>query len=346
MTLALAAAWTAGRLTWPQPAQAQAPILRLAMLADAHLKSGDDRRAEALALARAVAEIKALTPPADLVCFAGDLAHQGRPDALDLGREILSDLPAPLLAVRGEGDHGPRQSAWVRRFGEPRFSRPYRSAHLIGLDTVLTPTARGPIFELGPVQRRWLAAALTDLDPATPLIIVSHAPLARLFHPWQQWTGDAPEIGSLLARFGQVLCLHGHVHGAGVGNAGAKGQGSGISVRIPPSPPLAKGGMAIPFFPGTGESENPPLAKGDLGGFPGAWINSNDGNLFSWATENSKQQTANHISLPATAWPRPQAVQGTPAVPRPGLGPHGCGWALLTLSSTQGNFQPFLWRAI
>ena len=305
MTLALAAAWTAGRLTWPQPAQAQTPDLRLALLTDAHLKSGDDRRAEALALARAVAEIRALTPPPDLVGFAGDLAHQGRPDALDLGREILSDLPAPLLAVRGEGDHGPRESAWVRRFGEPRFSRPYRGAHLIGLDTVPTPTPRGPVFELGPAQRRWLAAVLTGLDPATPLVILSHAPLARLFHPWQQWTNDAPELAPLFSSLHRVLCLYGHVHGAGAGNAGAGGQGLGVR-------------------------------------------NDDNGSTFySWSlTENRKPKTENHISLPATAWPRPQAVQGTPAVPRPGLGPHGCGWALLTLSATQGNFQPYLWQAI
>jgi Icc protein len=304
MTLTLAAAWTAGRLLRPWPARAAAPDLRLALLADAHLKSGDDRRAEAQALARAVAEIKVLSPPPDLAIFAGDLAHQGRADALDLGKEILADLPAPLLAVRGEGDHGPRESAWGRRFGEPRFSVPCQGAHLIGLDAVLTPTPRGPVFELGPAQRRWLAAALAALDPATPLIVVSHAPLARLFHPWQQWTEDAPEIVSLLSRFRQVLCLHGHVHGAGVGNGAVRGQG-------------------------------PKLSKGDQ-----------DSTFYSWSfSENRKLKTENHLSLPATAWPRPQAVQGTPAAPRPGLRPHGCGWALLALSSPQADFQPHLWRA-
>jgi Icc protein len=299
MSLTLAATWTAGRLLRPWPARAAAADLRLALVADAHLKSGDDRRAEALALARAVAEIRVLSPPPDLAIFAGDLAHQGRADALDLGREILADLPAPLLAVRGEGDHGPRDYAWGRRFGEPRFSVPYRGAHLIGLDPVLTPTPRGPVFELGPAQRRWLAAALAALDPAAPLIVVSHAPLARLFHPWQQWTEDAPEILPLFSRFRQVICLHGHVHNAGV-------RGQGPEVR-----------------------------------------NDNLGTTFcSWSfTENRKPKTENHLSLPATAWPRPQAVQGTPAVPRPGLRPHGCGWALLTLRAPQADFQPHLWRA-
>ena len=236
--LGLAAGWVVGRVSWPFTAAAAGPELRLALVADAHLKDGNDRRAEALALARAVAEIRSLSPPPDLVLFAGDLAHRGRPDALDLGREILADLPAPVWAVRGEGDHGPGgKSPWVRRWGEPRFSRAYRGCRVIGLDTAWRRTSRGAVFEIGAAQRQ-LAGPRADsaISPSTPLIILSHAPLAHLFHPWQQWTGDAPEVAHLLARFPQVLCLHGHVHGVGI-----RGQGSGISRKIPPIPPLERG---------------------------------------------------------------------------------------------------------
>ena len=226
--LGLAADWAVGRLSWPWRAWAAGPDLRLALLADAHLKDGNDRRPEAAALARAVAEIRSLSTPPDLVLFAGDLAHRGRPDALDLGREILADLPAPFWAVRGEGDHGPGgKSAWDRRFGSPRFSLAYREYHFIGLDTAFSRTPGGPVFEIGVVQRQWLARELALLSPSTPLIILSHAPLARLFHPWQQWTGDAPEVTRLFCRFHRVLCLHGHVHGAGIWEAGIRDQGSG-----------------------------------------------------------------------------------------------------------------------
>jgi hypothetical protein len=308
MGLGLAAACAGGRLAWPFNAGAAGPELRLALLADAHLKDGDDRRPEAMALARAVAEIRALSPPADLVLFAGDLAHRGRPDALELGREILADLRAPFWAVQGEGDHGPGgKAAWVRRFGEPRFSRAYQGVPVIGLDTDLKRTSRGMVFEIGAAQHRWLARELALLSPAAPLIILSHAPLGRLFHPWQQWTADAPEVARLLARFSRVVCVHGHVHDAGIGAAGIRGQGRGIR-------------------------------NDDNGG----------NNFGSWSlTENRKPRTENrlHISLPATAWPRPLALQGTPAAPRPGLGPHGCGWGLATLRDTSRHFQPFLWQA-
>ncbi|HZE21935.1 MAG TPA: hypothetical protein VE082_07780, partial [Desulfobaccales bacterium] len=75
--LGLAAGWAAGRLSWPRAALASEPGLRLALLADSHLKSGQEMRPEARALARAVAEINALSSPPDLVLMAGDLAHKG-----------------------------------------------------------------------------------------------------------------------------------------------------------------------------------------------------------------------------------------------------------------------------
>jgi hypothetical protein len=328
--LGLAAGWAVGRLAWPFTARAADPEVRLALLADAHLKDGNDRRPEALSLARAVAEIGKLSPPPELVLFAGDLAHRGRPDALDLGREILSDLPAPVWAVCGEGDHGPRgKSAWVRRWGAPWFSRAWHGFQLIGLDTSLSAAAGRPVFELGAAQRRWLAHELARLAPATPLIIVSHAPLARLFHPWQQWTADAPEVAELLRRFSQVLCLHGHAHGVGI-----RGQGAGISRKIPPIPALEKRGMTA----------SPPLEKGNLGGFSGSWVQFNNFAPFETVAENREPKTENHLSLPATAWPRPLAVQGTPMVMRPGLGPCGCGWGLISIRDRAWHFVPNLWR--
>ncbi len=295
----LAGVWAAAHLPRPRRALAQEPEFRLALLADAHLKNGDDTRPEARALARAVADIRAWRPAPDLVLFAGDLAHRGRPDALDLGREILADLPAPLLAVQGEGDVRPgTPAAWTRRFGPPRFSQQFPGFHLLGLDTGLRRASAGWEFALGAEQIAWLARELPRLDPALPLLILSHAPLTRIFHPWQQWTADSPELHRLLQPFGRVLCLHGHTHYPGV-----REQGAGVSNRC------------CEFSQGE------------------------DCQQISF--------TANllHLSLPATAWPRPLAIQGTPAFPRPGLGPQGCGWGLATLSDTSRHFQPYLWQA-
>jgi len=336
----LAAGWAGGRLAWPLTALAgTAREVRLALLADAHLLDGDDRRPAALALARAVAEIRALAPAPDLVLFAGDLADRANPRALALGREILSDLQAPLFLVMGEGDGLPDESGpWRRLFGEPRFShsfpfnppspqpspllgereklwsfsgqslsillpktenrKPKTLIQVLGLHTSWCPGPAGPAFYVGESGRRWLARELARLDPDAPLVVLSHAPLARVFRPWQQWTADAPQVAALLAPFRQVLCFHGHVHLSGV-----SGQGPGASSS--------------------------------------KWH-------FDFSTENRKRETENplyHQGLPATAWPRPLAPMGTPAALRPGLGPRGCGWAQLSLGPASRQFQPRLWQA-
>jgi Icc protein len=224
----LAATWSGARLFSPRAALAGPGTgIRLALLSDAHLLDGREGRPEAANLARAVAEIQGLKPAPDLVCFAGDLAHGADPRALALGQEILSDLPAPVLPLLGEGDGLPAAAAaWRRRFGEPWFARTLTASpspadpssstlQVLGLHAAWCPGPAGGGFYVGESGRRWVARQLALLDPGEPLILLSHAPLARLFHPWQQWTGDAPEVVRLLAQFSRVFACHGHVHHAG-----------------------------------------------------------------------------------------------------------------------------------
>lgn len=294
--MGLAAGWAAG--PWrPSLAATARPGPRLALLADAHLQDGDERGAPARALARAVAEIKRLRPAPDLVLFAGDLAHDGNPQALALGQEILEDLPGPLVAVMGEGDSRGRDArAWNHLFGEPRFSRPYPGFHLLGLHTSLTASPQGPVFEAGKEQRGWLAGELARLDPAKPLVVLSHAPLPEIYRPWGQWTRDGALVVHLLSRFPRVYCFHGHVH------------------RVAVSYQLSAFSQDL-----TGPDD-------------------------FFFTENGKQKTEN-FPLPATAWPLPSPLQGTPAAPRPGLGPGGCGWGLASLGDRSLEYQPQVWQA-
>jgi len=293
----LAAGWVWARWWWPAGAGAESARPRLALVADAHLQDGDVRRGPARALAQAVAEIRSLSPAPDLVLFAGDLAHAGDPKALALGKEILGDLPGTLALVMGEGDSaGKGARSWIRLFGEPRFSRPYPGFHLLGLHTSLATSRRGPVFEVGKEQRGWLAGELARLDPAQPLVVLSHAPLREIFRPWGQWTRDGAQVMSLLSRFPQVYCFHGHVH------------------RVADSFQLSA------FNQDSTEINDSCLA------------------------ENPKPITQN-LPLPATAWPLPSPLQGTPTAPRPGLGPAGCGWGLAALGGKSLEYRPQLWSA-
>jgi 3',5'-cyclic AMP phosphodiesterase CpdA len=301
----LAAGLTITRLPCPRPAEATSPPLRLALLADAHLKNGDPARAEALALARAAAEIRALRPAPDLVLFAGDLAHSGNHLALALGKEILSDLPAPVLAVRGEGD-GPAEAAaaWQHLFGEDRFAHNFQGVTIIGLNTALARSPGGLAFALGEGQLRWLSQELGRLDPAAPLIILSHAPLTPIFQPWRQHTADAHGLAPILARFRRVILLHGHVHHAGV-----RCRVSGVRSKGPESNFFSR----LIFPP-------------------------------SFTTKNQKPKTEN-LPIPATAWPLPSPLEGTPRRLKPGLAPQGCGWGLLACHKDTWDLRPQIWQA-
>jgi hypothetical protein len=303
--LGLAASWSGGLFSWPLKALAgDEKEIRLALLADAHLKNGDGNAPEARFLARAVAEIRALNPPPDLILFAGDLAHAADPRALDLGMEILADLPAPPLLVRGEGDGAPEPRR--RRFGPPWFSHSFRGINLVGLNSHPVSTPQGPAFAIGLEQQLRLAAALARLDPAAPLIILSHAPLAQIFRPWRQWTIDAPALALLLAPFSSVICLHGHVHHS-----------------------------TFLLRPGT-EEPKPLTSSASYASWEGVWGRA--GTAYKKVSGPSPE-----YSIPSTAWPLPHALQGTPALPCPGLAPYGCGWSLLTLRPDALRYQPRIW---
>lgn len=285
--------WTAfilNALPFPRSAQAGNLPLRLALLTDAHLPDSNPDRAEARALARAVAEIRNLKPAPDLVLFAGDLAHNGDPSALALGEEILSDLSMPVLAVRGEGDGRPMTADAGRRlFQEGRFLYRYQGLNLLGLDLTWQDGSQGPGFALGEAQQRWLAGLLPRLNPARPLIVLSHAPLIPVYRPWGQWTIDSGPFVEHLSRCENVLLIHGHVH------HGCYGEDRRLH-----------------------SSNRQPL------------------------TEIRKPA---HLALPATAWPLPSPLTGTPRKLRPGLGPRGCGWALMDQVGPHLKMRPRLWPA-
>jgi hypothetical protein len=272
------------------------PGLRIACLADPHLGDGNDQRPEALSLARAVAEIKSLTPAPTLVLFAGDLAHDGNPGALALGEEILSDLAMPVLAVRGEGDVSPvKDSAGRRIFKEGRFLYTCEGINLLALDTVWQDGPHGPEFSLGEAQQRWLSQVLARLEPTTPLVVLSHAPLIPIYRPWGQWTRDSGPLLDRLSGFDNVLYVHGHVHHGDL---------------------LAGKHLDIP------KSDN--------------WF---------FRKQNTDNRKPSHLALPATSWSFPCALTGTPIKLRPGLGPRGCGWALLQPGSHIQQFRQVIWQA-
>ena len=209
-----------------------------AVLSDAHLqqmRGAEFVRSWDRGLRRAIAEVNLLTPAPDFVVFGGDLAHAGRRDELDHGAELLSALRAPVRHVVGEHDYYlDLGNAWSQLFGAQWYSFDHKGVHFIVLNSVLTDAAwmdaysarprermeaviglgqaGAPAFQVGDAQRAWLAQDLRVVSKPTPIVVLSHAPLQRLYRGWNFWTEDSDAVHALLRPFDRVTVIYGHVH--------------------------------------------------------------------------------------------------------------------------------------
>ncbi len=186
-------------------------------------------------LLRAVAETNLLEPKPDFVVFGGDLAQLGNQAELDHGAEIMSALRFKTHYVMGEHDYYlDLGEYWSKLFGAHYHSFDHKGVHFVVLNSVLTydewtfnrwPSAQermlemagldnpnGSPFMVGDKQRAWLKADLDKVDRKTPVVVLSHSPLQKIYKGWNFWTEDAEQVQALLKPFAKVTVLYGHVH--------------------------------------------------------------------------------------------------------------------------------------
>lgn len=200
------------REAWPLPNTA-ANGVRVAFLADAHLRWGPLGRTAADNLIAAVTAINMVQPPLDLVFFLGDLTDAADLRAMALGQEILGTLSAPYWFIPGENDAAAQSAGVPPANHGGLFSFTWQNVHFCGLDTRYGEVGdSGARFRLAPSLHQWLAAELKRLPRELPLVILSHAPLYPLFRPWQWWTAASESLLELMQERSRVMLVHGHVH--------------------------------------------------------------------------------------------------------------------------------------
>lgn len=200
-----------------------------------HIKGKEFVRNWDQGLKRAVAEANLLLPKPDFVIFGGDLAQLGTKPELDHGAEMLSALKYKVHHVMGEHDYYLDLGAyWEKLFGPQQYSFDHKGVHFVVLNSILTtdewtykrwPTAvqrmaemagldnpNGSPFMVGDKQREWLKKDLEKVDKNTPIVVLSHSPLQKIFKNWNFWTDDAEQVQSILKPFKKVNVIYGHVH--------------------------------------------------------------------------------------------------------------------------------------
>ena len=217
-----------------EPGAAPDVAFRFAYISDSHLYARGMTHRFAKAVAKAVEDVNALDPQPDFVFYGGDLAQLGRADELELGRQILKDVKAPMRMMVGEHDwYLDMGEKWKEFFGPDRYSFDHKGVHFVTLNSVVekdfwtakgyTPEQRMNIvaglddgrqsrFEVGEEQRDWLAKDLAKVPKTTPIVVFSHSPLYKYYEPWNFWTADAEQVQALLLPFKTVTVIHGHTH--------------------------------------------------------------------------------------------------------------------------------------
>lgn len=207
---------------------------RIAYISDSHLYKKELNDRFVRSLLRAVDDVNKMDPQPDFVIYGGDLAQLGQKEELELGAQILKGLKAPVKMVVGEHDwYLDMGEKWREMFGKPRYGFDHKGVHFVVLNSVvekdfwtkrnMTPMQRMKTvagldngwqspFTVGDEQREWLKKHLKPIKSSTPLVVLSHSPLYKMYKKWNFWTDDAEDVQAILKRFKKVTVIHGHTH--------------------------------------------------------------------------------------------------------------------------------------
>jgi hypothetical protein len=188
-------------------------------VSDSHIGFNKPPNADARATFReAIAKVNALPVRPDFIIHTGDVSQLSRDDEFDDAEQMLKATGLPVFFVPGEHDmlDPDGGKAFLSRFGKGSmgagwYSFDHRGVHFVALVNVadLKPGGMG---NLGAEQLKWLKADLAGLSSSTPVVVFAHIPLWTVYAEWGWGTDDAAEALKLLARFGSVTVLNGHIH--------------------------------------------------------------------------------------------------------------------------------------
>jgi hypothetical protein len=168
--------------------------------------------------AEAIAKVKALSRQPDLVIHTGDVSQLSRDEEFDDADQMLKELGLPVFFIPGEHDmlDADGGEAFRERFGKGSrgdgwYSFDHKGVHFVAMVNVadLKPGGMG---NFGTEQLKWLASDLAGRSSSTPIVVFAHMPLWTVSAEWGWGTDDAGEALKLLARFGSVTILNGHIH--------------------------------------------------------------------------------------------------------------------------------------
>ncbi|MFI4935886.1 MAG: metallophosphoesterase family protein [Caulobacterales bacterium] len=188
-------------------------------VSDSHIGFAKPANPDARATFReAVAKIAAMPQRPDFIIHTGDVSQLSKDQEFDDADQIIKEAGLPVFHIPGEHDmlDDANGKAFLDRYGKGTkgagwYSFDHSGVHFVALINVANLKAGG-LGSLGPDQLAWLKDDLAGRPASTPIVVLAHIPLWALYPQWGWGTDDSAQALALLARFGSVTVLNGHIH--------------------------------------------------------------------------------------------------------------------------------------
>jgi hypothetical protein len=212
----------AASVTLDEALAADAPKLQpfsFLQISDSHIGFNKDPNPDTRVTYReAVAKIAALPIKPAFIIHTGDITQLSKPQEFDDADQILKEARLDAFHVPGEHDmlDEGQGKTYLDRYGKGSqgdgwYSFDHAGVHFVGLINVKNLKAGG-MGSLGPEQIAWLKTDLAGRASSQPIVVFTHMPMWAAYQPWGWGTDDADQALALLARFGSVTVLNGHIH--------------------------------------------------------------------------------------------------------------------------------------
>jgi 3',5'-cyclic AMP phosphodiesterase CpdA len=200
-------------------AQAAETGFSFLQISDSHV--GFDKPANPNALGtlqEAIGKVVAMPAKPAFMIHTGDISHLSKPKQFDDADQVIGQARLDVHYVPGEHDviDEGQGKLYLDRYGKTAkgagwYSFDQAGVHFIGLVNVVDLKAGG-MGNLGADQLAWLADDLKGKSASTPIVVFAHIPLWTIAPEWGWGTQDSAQALSLLAPFGSVTVLNGHIH--------------------------------------------------------------------------------------------------------------------------------------
>jgi len=152
------------------------------------------------------------------IVHTGDVSQLSKDSEFDDADQIIKEAGLPVFHIPGDHDMLDEggAKAFLARYGKDTkgdgwYAFDHGGVHFVALINVARLKAGG-MGSLGPDQLAWLRNDLTGRSASTPIVVLAHIPLWSVYPEWGWGTEDKAQAMAMLARFGSVTVLNGHIH--------------------------------------------------------------------------------------------------------------------------------------